>query len=727
MSGVKRRLALAVIPTLLLAAVSCSDGGSSATTASTAGTEEGMQLAEADTGAWGRLIAELDGAEPTAQQALDWYVTLSGSDIPGATAKYGSVEGLVSYTHVLHWFEELWDEFTPDQQAALTADFAFVDGPPTTATGGSSAAGRIAGAEPAWLRQMLVDANEQVSTLLGHRIDMANVVTRHVAAAALGTAMAEAGGNPARVFGRRVSSECLIAYGDALLAAPRSQQLSALAHELTHCHQHDASTAGSADAHKELPTWYVEGSAGWIGEVVAGNSGLPAARTWWSSYFYGNARTPAGLVGYSFLGDSTGYTAIGMFQWAAERTSTAAIAGGLLTHMNESTEDKLNWLFGTAGTPEREQIAAKWAAQASRRTWSANWNMNGVGLGALGLAGAGRTLNALQLRPGMELAGQGNAGSQLTAISLSIVPTAQVDLIAVGVTGWSVVTGGGAGEKFSTAARLAQVYCVGEACSCRSARAGGVEPVRIERGTSVAIAMASDVGIGVRWSIKGYDLPDDGSDCDPCPEAGAARPSHSPADSPTGVAAPPDPVCGGTVPVATTEETGDGGGCLVGTWQVNNTVMSATFLRTVSTPGGGAPPSDFTHSEVTGTWVLTLGADGSMTMTATNWALKGTIAGPPGLGVNPNPMIDITVTFNGTVTGRWTASGSSFTVSRAAGQLGAKSTASFAGQTFDVTGPNMASLPLAGNSTSTYACGGGMLVLTPNVANAMALTFESAG
>jgi hypothetical protein len=349
--------------------------------------------------------------------------------------------------------------------------------------------------------------------------------------------------------------------------------------------------------------------------------------------------------------------------------------------------------------------------------------MNGVGLGALGLAGTGRTLNALQLRPGMELAGQGNAGTQLTAISLSIVPTAQVDLIAVGVSGWSVVTGGGAGEKFSTAARLAQVYCVGEACSA-GRRAGGVEPVRIERarawrspwhptsasacaGRSRATTYPTTAATATR--ARGRRAP------------AIRRPTRRPALPPL-----PDP-CGGTVPVATTEETGDGGGCLVGTWQVNNTVMSATFLRTVSTPGGGAPPSDFTHSEVTGTWVLTLGADGSMTMTATNWALKGTIAGPPGLGVNPNPMIDITVTFNGTVTGRWTASGSSFTVSRAAGQLGAKTTASFAGQTFDVTGPNMASLPLAGNSTSTYTCGGGMLVLTPNVANAMPLTFESAG
>ncbi len=727
MSGVKRRLALAVAPVLLLAAVSCSDGGSSATTASsTATTDEGGQLTEADTGAWGAFLTELDGQEPNAQQVLDWYVSLSGSKIPGATAKYGSVDGLVSFTHVVDWIEEQWDGFTLEQQAALQADFAFVDGPPITATGGSAAARRIAGAEPAWLRQMLVDVNEQVSNLLGHHIDMANVVTRQVSASTLGTALAEAKGNPSHLFGGRVSSECLIIYGAALAAAPRSQQVSALAHELTHCHQHDASTAATGDGHNELPAWYMEGSAGWVGEVVAGNSGLPAAQTWWSSYFYGNARTTSGLLGYNFLGDSTGYTAIGMFQWAAERTSVAAVGDGLLTHMNESTEDKLDWLFGTAGTPEREQLAAKWAAQASRRSWSANWNMNGVGLGALGLAGTGRTLNALQLRPGVELSGQGNAGTNLTAISLSIVPTAQVDLIAVGVSGWSVVTAGGRGEKFSTAARLAQVYCVGEACSCRSARAGGVEPVRIEPGTNVAIAMASDVGIGVRWSIKGYDLPDDGSDCDPCPEAGVARPAHSPARV-AGVAAPPDPVCGGTVPLVTAEPAGGDATCLVGTWQVNNTVMAATFLSTVTTPGSGAPPSDFTHSEVTGSWVLTLGADGAMTMTATNWALTGTVAGPPGLGVNPNPMIDITITFNGTVAGRWTASGSSFTVSGAGGGLSAKATASFAGQTFDVTGPNMTNLPIAGNSSSTYTCGGGVLVLTPSVANSMPMTFEQIG
>ena len=723
MSAVNRRRALAALSVALLLPVSCSDDGAGYTTTPTVATDdEGVQLKQDDAGAWGTLLTELDGAEPNAQQVLDWYVSLSGSAIPGATAKYGSVDGLVSFTHVVDWIEEQWDGFTPEQQAALQADFAFVDEPPTTAAGGSSASRRINGTEPAWLRQLLVDANEQVSALLGHRIDMANVVTRQVAAAEIGTALAEARGNPTHLFGHRVSSECLIVYGAALTTAPRGHQLSALAHELTHCHQHDASTATSADNHNELPKWYMEGSAGWIGEVVAANSGLPAARTWWSSYFFGNAANPAGLRGYGFIGDSTGYTAIGVFQWAAERTSTAAIAGGLLTHMNESTEDKLDWLFGAGGTPEREQLAAKWVAQASRRSWSANWNMSGVGLGALGLSGAGRTLNSLQLRPGVELSGQGNEGTQLSAISLSIVPTAQVDLISIGATGWSVVTGGGAGEKFSTAARLAQVYCVGEACSCRSARAGGVEPVRIEPGTAIALAMASDIGIGVRWSIKGYDLPDDGSDCDPCPEAGAARPAHAP-----GVVALPDPVCGGTVPVVTAEEAGGGSECLVGNWLVDNTVMSAVFLRSLTTPGASGPATDFVSSTVTGEWLLQLGADGSLTMTATNWALTGTVAGPPGLGVNENPMIDITITFNGTVTGRWTASGSTFTVTGAAGRLDSKATATFSGQAFDVTGPNMTNLPLTGNSASTYTCGGGMLVLTPSVANAMSLTFAKVG
>jgi hypothetical protein len=704
---------------ILLFAPSCSGGADDADDAGSdpsAVVDADSTPGAEDTGPWGALIADLQGEEPSPQQALDWFVSLSGAEIPGASAVYGRVEGPVSFTHVLEWLEHDWEQFSTEQQVALQTTLALVD--PQAA--GAGAAVRRPLAEPQWLRDLVVDTNRQVGTLLGHTIDAANIVTAEINDGSLGTGLAEARGNPSHLFGVRVSSECLIVYGGGFLAASRAHQLSALAHEITHCHQHDASTFATAEAHSSIAKWYQEGSAGWVGEVVSRNSGFPMARSWWSVYFRGDAVTPAGLWGYALAADSTGYSSIGAFQWAAERMGEQELARGILTHMNESTEDKLDWLFGDAGTPSRERLAAQWAAQASRRSgWGANWYMAGLGLAAHGLASSGRSPNELQLRPGVELTGAGNVGTQLAAITITIVPTAGVDLISLGATGWSVVTAEGRGEKFSTGARLGQVFCVGAACSCRAARSEG-PPIEIEPGTKVVLAMASDVGVAARWSVKGYDLPDDGSDCDPCPAAGPAR------RSPAG-AAPPDPVCGGNTESTSVPTTVDEGGCLVGSWLVDNTVMGAAFLRAVSTPGGGAPPSNFTDAQVTGTWTLLIGADGSLVMTASGWTLSGTATGPPGLGSTEEVEFNIAITFNGTVSAGWSASASRLTITGASGLLAAKATATVYGQQFDVTGPSLSNLPLASNSTSSYTCDGGVLVITATASNAIPLTFNRVG
>ena len=171
----------------------------------------------------------------------------------------------------------------------------------------------------------------------------------------------------------------------------------------------------------------------------------------------------------------------------------------------------------------------------------------------------------------------------------------------------------------------------------------------------------------------------------------------------------------------------DEGGCLVGSWLVDNTVMGAAFLRAVSTPGGGAPPSNFTDAQVTGTWTLLIGADGSLVMTASGWTLSGTATGPPGLGSTEEVEFNIAITFNGTVSAGWSAPASRLTITGASGLLAAKATATVYGQQFDVTGPSLSNLPLASNSTSSYTCDDGVLVITATASNAIPLTFNRVG
>lgn len=185
-----------------------------------------------------------------------------------------------------------------------------------------------------------------------------------------------------------------------------------------------------------------------------------------------------------------------------------------------------------------------------------------------------------------------------------------------------------------------------------------------------------------------------------------------------------DEYCAGAVPTTTAPPDGPGGdGCVSGTWQVNNELMAAEFQRVVSTATPGAPATDFVSSEVTGTWTLALGADGSMTMTASNWALAGTVLAPPGLGSEEEVQIVITISFDGTVTGGYSAAGGSVSFRDVTGALSAKATATFAGQTTDVTTPQLASLPIASGAASTYRCDGASLNLTPTVPNAMTMHF----
>ena len=200
-----------------------------------------------------------------------------------------------------------------------------------------------------------------------------------------------------------------------------------------------------------------------------------------------------------------------------------------------------------------------------------------------------------------------------------------------------------------------------------------------------------------------------------------------PGENPTLTSQSLEEFCASPTPTTAVAPDGPGGdGCTVGTWSVDNAAMAAVFQRTVTSATPGAPPTDFVSSEVTGTWTLRLSSDGSMAMTADNWALTAHLLGPGGLSSDDPVPIDITIAFSGTVSGRYTAANGSMTFTESIGGLSATATGSVLGQIFDVASPQLANLPIGGDSSSTYTCGDGVLVLTPTTPNSIPMTFNAA-
>jgi len=201
-----------------------------------------------------------------------------------------------------------------------------------------------------------------------------------------------------------------------------------------------------------------------------------------------------------------------------------------------------------------------------------------------------------------------------------------------------------------------------------------------------------------------------------------------PGDTPEFTSQSLEEYCAASAPDSTLAPDGPAGdGCLVGQWQVDNERMSAEFSRVITTATPGSSAAGFVSSEVTGSWVMSLTADGAMVMKADNWALAGTSLAPPGLDSDEEVQVVVTISFGGTVTGTYTGSGGSLLSTSATGGLTANATLTLAGQTINITSPQLATLPVAAGSASTYRCTSNSLSLTPMVANAVAMYFVRVG
>ncbi len=303
-----------------------------------------------------QFIDETEGATPDPQQTLDWVVSATGLAIPGATDTYGDLVGQVgSFTGEIEWLTLHWRSFSDEQQAALKAAFAR----PTDTSSGLLARRPSDVEDDA--RALVAELLPSVRAVTGVAVDALAVSVREIPQVQLETALA--GTNPASIGDGFVPEEgrdwlggdstgyCDIMVGSLFSTASRAAQRGAIAHELVHCavlQRYDYSPP-------ETPKWWDEGGTAFAGEVIATDSRIGFGPSWWAEFFGGNAQDARGRRAYSFMTDTRGYSAIGLFAWAGEQRGAQALVQEWVTRFADPA--RLDWLLGGApGSADRKSV-----------------------------------------------------------------------------------------------------------------------------------------------------------------------------------------------------------------------------------------------------------------------------------------------------------------------------------------------------------------------------------
>ena len=118
---------------------------------------------------------------------------------------------------------------------------------------------------------------------------------------------------------------------------------------------------------------------------------------------------------------------------------------------------------------------------------------------------------------------------------------------------------------------------------------------------------------------------------------------------------------------------------------------------------------------------MQVNADGTMTVSATDWTITSEQQGPAG-----TPPLLFESVFNGATSGTWTADATTFTANTT-GAFGGRAYITIGHTRTEVTGPQLPNLPV-GTGTSNYVCTPeGGLVLRARVPGAVDVTFNRSG
>ncbi|MFN8040069.1 MAG: hypothetical protein U0Q07_12740 [Acidimicrobiales bacterium] len=238
--------------------------------------------------------------------------------------------------------------------------------------------------------------------------------------------------------------------GNAIAAGAGSPQAySTIAHEVFHCFQY-ASFPGTGNDFLARPAWVVEGGAAWVGEELAGGSGIPIAQSWWRNYLSG------ATDGSYDMFHNDGYLAIGFW----ERVDTA---GGDAWHTVlpavQQADDASAFAFVTH---DDQGVLASWAASTVRSDYAPD------GAWQLTTSNQAPTGDHRQLTTVSIGAGEGELtappGAQLVR---ALVPADGADFVSVEVHTPATYAWADHGPGVTTASGGGSTrYCLLDDCTC---------------------------------------------------------------------------------------------------------------------------------------------------------------------------------------------------------------------------------------------------------------------
>ena len=377
----------------------------------------------------------------TKQIALDWFATLFG-DVPDAHP-IELPEARISGTQAVRYALSVWDELSEEQRRAVSD----VIGVPAEGSGGGGGLRSVGilGAPPATrsgpYQDTLDGIVDELGSRTGHRpglpivsADFGEAVSPPDWASLYGWAYPASLRDGVWEIDLDTPEACVVVVGEGSFSPEELRGI--LAHEAFHCLAKDAV---GIDPYILLPAWLVEGQAAWVGETIAGGTGL--ASTHWQAYL---------LDQYPLYGRS--YDAIGFYAHLENRG--ADVWELLLPMLEAGGGGAMGLVLGRAGSG----WIASWPTGLSRRAdWGGDWDTDGPGI-----TGDARAFGDLSVgTEGVESATVPLVDQAIWNVSID----EGVDLLRVGAVGFGELRWqDGTEERFDGS--LSSVYCLAEECTC---------------------------------------------------------------------------------------------------------------------------------------------------------------------------------------------------------------------------------------------------------------------
>ncbi|MEZ4503477.1 MAG: hypothetical protein R3C39_12695 [Dehalococcoidia bacterium] len=308
---------------------------------------------------------------------------------------------------------------------------------------------------------------------------------------------------------------CVIVLGQAMTRWDENRQLSAVMHEVTHCHQFQVHPQGRVGFNASKVPWMDEGYAVWAGEAFTG--GTLVSRPFWNQYLGGGIGSgPDGFL--LFEGD---YRAHGFYSRLADAgvnpwAEFVPWFNGLRAN-HVSNIERYRGMTATAN----QEVLAGWTASSSRNDdLGAPWNSDhgpGINLARSARRASGARVSA-------ERTFTANPGEQrYHALEVS-TPADGPSLITLSAEGLATYRWEHAdwNDQFVNTDTLELSWCVGEDCTCEdgSSPAPGaiLAPIAAGQRPTLHAALFGGAG-GAHLDIRVESLEDACEEPTPTPAA----------------------------------------------------------------------------------------------------------------------------------------------------------------------------------------------------------------